>query len=38
MEGNVIGFSILKVNSLKDHPIEVALAGKNSLDKENQAH
>jgi uncharacterized protein YuzE len=28
MEGNVIGFSILKVSSLKDHPIEVALAGK----------
>lgn len=27
-EGNVIGFSILKVSSLKDHPIEVALAGK----------
>jgi len=28
MEGNVIGFSILKISSLKDHPIEVALAGK----------
>lgn len=28
MNGNVIGFSILKVSSLKDHPIEVALAGK----------
>ena len=28
MEGKVIGFSILKVSSLKDHPIEVALAGK----------
>ena len=28
MDGNVIGFSILKVSSLKDHPIEVALAGK----------
>jgi uncharacterized protein YuzE len=27
MDGNVIGFSILKVSSLKDHPIEVALAG-----------
>lgn len=27
MKGNVIGFSILKVSSLKDHPIEVALAG-----------
>jgi uncharacterized protein YuzE len=27
MEGNVIGFSILKVSSLKDHPIEVPLAG-----------
>jgi uncharacterized protein YuzE len=28
MDGNAIGFSILKVSSLKDHPIEVALAGK----------
>ncbi len=28
MNGNVIGFSILKVSSLKDHPIEVELAGK----------
>jgi uncharacterized protein YuzE len=28
MEGNVIGFSILKISSLKDHPIEVALTGK----------
>jgi uncharacterized protein YuzE len=28
VEGNVIGFSILKISSLKDHPIEVALAGK----------
>lgn len=28
MDGNVIGFSILKVSSLKDHPLEVALAGK----------
>jgi uncharacterized protein YuzE len=28
MEGNVIGFSILKVSSLKDHPVEVALVGK----------
>ena len=28
MEGKVIGFSILKISSLKDHPIEVALAGK----------
>lgn len=27
MKGNVIGFSILKVSSLKDHPIEVSLAG-----------
>lgn len=27
MEGNVIGFSILKVSSIKDHPLEVALAG-----------
>jgi len=27
-DGNVIGFSILKISSLKDHPIEVALAGK----------
>jgi len=25
MDGKVIGFSILKVSSLKDHPIEVAL-------------
>jgi uncharacterized protein YuzE len=25
MEGNVIGFSILKVSSLKDHPLEVSL-------------
>jgi uncharacterized protein YuzE len=25
MEGNVIGFSILKVSSLKDHPLDVAL-------------
>ena len=28
MDGNVIGFSILKVSSLKDHLLEVALAGK----------
>ena len=28
IEGKVIGFSILKVSSIKDHPIEVALAGK----------
>lgn len=28
MEGNVIGFSILNVSSLKDHPVEIALAGK----------
>lgn len=28
MNGNVIGFSILKVSSLKNHPIEVELAGK----------
>jgi uncharacterized protein YuzE len=28
LDGNVIGFSILKISSLKDHPIEVALAGK----------
>ena len=27
MEGNVIGFSILKVSSLKGRPLEVALAG-----------
>ncbi|MEK6682133.1 MAG: DUF2283 domain-containing protein [Nitrospirota bacterium] len=27
IEGKVIGFSILKVSSIKDHPIEVALAG-----------
>jgi uncharacterized protein YuzE len=27
-DGNVIGFSILKISSLKDHPIEVTLAGK----------
>ena len=26
MEGNVIGFSILKVSSLKDKPIDVDLA------------
>lgn len=26
MEGKVIGFSILKVSSIKDHPLEVALA------------
>jgi len=26
MDGKVIGFSILKVSSLKDHPLEVALA------------
>ena len=25
MEGNVIGFSILKVSSLKGHPLEVSL-------------
>jgi uncharacterized protein YuzE len=36
MEGNVIGFSVLKISSLKDHPIEVALADKKSLDEENQ--
>lgn len=24
-EGNVLGFSILKVSSLKNHPLEVAL-------------
>jgi uncharacterized protein YuzE len=24
-EGNVIGFSVLKVSALKEHPIEVAL-------------
>lgn len=24
-EGNVIGFSVLKVSSLKEHPIEIAL-------------
>jgi len=27
MDGNVIGFSILKVSSIKGHPLEVALAG-----------
>lgn len=27
LEGNVIGFSILKVSSLKGRPLEVALAG-----------
>ncbi len=27
MAGNVIGFSILKVSSIKGHPLEVALAG-----------
>jgi uncharacterized protein YuzE len=26
MEGNIIGFSILKISSLKKHPIEVSLA------------
>jgi uncharacterized protein YuzE len=26
MDGNVIGFSILKVSSLKGHPLEVALS------------
>jgi uncharacterized protein YuzE len=26
MDGKVIGFSILKVSSLKNHPLEVALA------------
>jgi uncharacterized protein YuzE len=26
MDGKVIGFSILKVSSLKGHPLEVALA------------
>ena len=25
-EGNVLGFSILRVSSLKDHPLEVALS------------
>lgn len=25
-DGKVIGFSILKVSSLKDHPLEIALA------------
>ncbi len=27
MAGNVIGFSILKVSSIKGHPLELALAG-----------
>lgn len=27
MDGKVIGFSILKVSSLKGYPLEVALAG-----------
>ncbi len=27
MEGNVIGFSILKVSSIKGHPLELSLAG-----------
>ncbi len=27
MDGHVIGFSILKVSSIKGHPLEVALAG-----------
>jgi uncharacterized protein YuzE len=26
MEGNVIGFSILKVSSIKGHPLELSLA------------
>lgn len=38
MDGNVIGFSILKVSSLKDHPLEVALAGKNEPGEEIQTH
>jgi len=25
-DGNVLGFSILRVSSLKDHPLEVALS------------
>jgi uncharacterized protein YuzE len=25
MEGNILGFSVLKVSSLKEHPLEVAL-------------
>lgn len=25
MDGNVLGFSIMKVSSLKNHPLEVAL-------------
>ena len=24
-EGNILGFSVLRVSSLKDHPLEVAL-------------
>jgi len=24
-DGNVVGFSVLKVSALKDHPIDVAL-------------
>lgn len=26
MEGNVIGFSIMKVSSLKEHPLDVILS------------
>ena len=26
MEGNVIGFSIMKVSSLKEHPLDVVLS------------
>jgi uncharacterized protein YuzE len=25
MEGNILGFSVLKVSSMKEHPLEVAL-------------
>jgi uncharacterized protein YuzE len=27
MEGKIIGFSILKVSSIKGHPLELSLAG-----------
>jgi len=27
MDGNIIGFSILKVSSIKGHPLELSLAG-----------
>jgi len=27
MEGKIIGFSILKISSIKGHPLELSLAG-----------